>query len=332
VPTEIEQLYREHRAGLVRLVERELHDHADAEDVVQTAFLDAHRALERGTTPRNPRAWLAAIALNAGRRLRRRRPNAELLEEYAAQEASNVPEIRAALASLPNEQRAAVVYRDVLGLSYDETAAEMGKSVNAVTMLLHRGRGRLRQTLGVTAGGFGLWRWLRQSGMAQAAVVKGTAAVVVAGGLATTGVVAARVIAPIGPDTAAAAPATRFGSLTKGAERTPGGVLMLSSGSRHFKTAGGWRSSAAMQGLSGDDATPPATIGSSTTADASSLLPSTVGVPTVSVPTVPIPAPPVTVAATVTVSTPITTVTVTAPTGTTATVTTPITTVTVPIP
>jgi RNA polymerase sigma-70 factor (ECF subfamily) len=331
VPTEIEQLYREHRAGLVRLVERELHDHADAEDVVQTAFLDAQRALERGTTPRNPRAWLAAIALNAGRRLRRRRPNAELLEEYAAQEASNVPEIRAALASLPKEQRAAVVYRDVLGLSYDETAAEMGKSVNAVTMLLHRGRGRLRQTLGVTAGGFGLWRWLRQSGMAQAAVVKGTAAVVVAGGLATTGVVAARVIAPIGPDTAAAAPATRFGSLTKGAERTPGGVLMLSSGSRHFKTAGGWRSSAAMQGLSGDDATP-ATIGSSTTADASSLLPSTVGVPTVSVPTVPIPAPPVTVAATVTVSTPITTVTVTAPTGTTATVTTPITTVTVPIP
>ena len=202
MPTEIEQLYREHRAGLVRLVERELHDHADAEDVVQTAFLDAQRALERGTTPRNPRAWLAAIALNAGRRLRRRRPNAELLEEYAVQEASSAPEIRAALASLPREQRAAVVYRDVLGLSYDETAAQMGKSVNAVTMLLHRGRGRLRQTLGVTAGGFGLWRWLRQSGMSQAAVVKGAAAVVVAGGLATTGVVAARVIAPIGADTA----------------------------------------------------------------------------------------------------------------------------------
>lgn len=327
--TEIEQLYREHRAGLVRLVERELHDHADAEDVVQTAFLDAQRALERGTTPRNPRAWLAAIALNAGRRLRRRRPNAELLEEYAVQEASAVPEIHAALASLPREQRAAVVYRDVLGLSYDETAAEMGKSVNAVTMLLHRGRGRLRQTLGVTAGGFGLWRWLRQSAMSQAAVVKGTAAVVVAGGLATTGVVAARVIAPIGADTATAATATRSGSLTKGAERTPGGVLMLHSGSRHFNTTGGSSVSAVTQGLSGDDATL-ATIGSSTTAHGSSLLPSTVGVPTVSVPAGPIPTPPVTVAATV--STPITSVTVTAPTGTTATVTTPITTVTVPIP
>ena len=51
-----------------------------------------------------------------------------------------MPEIRAALASLPKEQRAAVVYRDVLGLSYGETAEQMGKSVNAVTMLLHRGR------------------------------------------------------------------------------------------------------------------------------------------------------------------------------------------------
>jgi RNA polymerase sigma-70 factor, ECF subfamily len=325
VPTEIERLYREHRAGLVRLVERELRDHHDAEDVVQTAFLDAQRALERGTTPRHPRAWLAAIALNAGRRLRRRRLSAEVLEEYAVQESSAVPEIRAALASLPREQRAAVVYRDVLGLSYDETAAEMGKSVNAVTMLLHRGRRRLRQTLGVTAGGLGLWRWLRQSGMPQVAVAKGAAAVVVAGGLAATGVVVARVIAPVGAEMAAAAPATRSESPTKGAERAPGGVLMRHSGSRHFTTAGGSEMSAVTQGLSGDAATPTA-IGSSTTAAASSLLPSTIGVPTVSVPTVPVPTSPVTV------STPITAVTVTVPTGTTVTVTTPITTVTVPIP
>ena len=230
MPTDIERLYREHRAGLVRLVERELHDHHDAEDVVQTAFLDAQRAFERGTTPRNPRAWLATIALNAGRRLRRRHLNAELLEEHAVQEASVMPEIRAALASLPSEQRAAVVYRDVLGLSYDETAKQMGKSVNAVTMLLHRGRRRLRQTLGVTGGGIGLWRWLKQAGMPQVAVAKGAAAVVVAAGLATTGVVTARVIAPIGTDTAAAAAlATRSGRRTEEAGRRPSGTRVRAS-------------------------------------------------------------------------------------------------------
>ena len=325
MPTEIEQLYREHRAGLVRLVERELRDRDDAEDVVQTAFLDAQRALERGTTPRYPRAWLAAIALNAGRRLRRRRVNAEPLEEYAVQEVSGVPNIRAALASLPREQREAVVYRDLLGLSYDETAEEMGKSVNAVTMLLHRGRKGLRQALGVTTGGIWLTRWLKRAGMPQVAVAKGAAAVVVAGGLATTGVVAAQVIAPIGTETAAAAPATPFGSLAKVAGLTPDAALMLQSGSRRFRIEGGSIVTAVTPGLRTDEAAA-ATNGPSTTAGVSSLLP--VSVPTVSVPTVPITTSPVTA----TVTTPITTVAVTAPTGTTATVTTPITTVTVPIP
>ena len=333
MPCEIEQLYREHRAGLVRLVERELRDHDDAEDVVQTAFLDAQRALERGTIPRNPGAWLAAIALNAAHRLRRRRLNAQPLEEYAVQEASRMSEIRDALASLPSAQRAAVLYRDVLGLSYGETAEQMGTSVNAVTMLLHRGRRRLRQTLGVTVGGLGLWRWLRQAGTPQVAVVKGAAAVVAAAGLATSGIVAARAVAPVGTTVTAAAPATRSGSLEARAGPTPGGALALHSARRHFKTGGGSRVSTAPASTAGfgGDATP-ASIASPTAEAAPSLLPSTLRVPTVSLSTLPIPTSPATVAATVTVSTPITAVTVTTPTDTTATVTTPITTVTVPIP
>jgi RNA polymerase sigma-70 factor (ECF subfamily) len=315
VPTEIERLYREHRAGLVRLVERELHDHEDAEDVVQSAFLDAQCALERGTIPRHPRAWLAAIAFNTAHRLRRRRLNAEPLEEHAVQEASGMSEIRAALASLPKEQRAAVVYRDVLGLSYGETAEQMGTSVNAVTMLLHRGRQRLRQTLGVSVGGLGLARWLKKAGMPQVAVVKGAAAAVVSAGLATAGVVVARGIAPIGTD-GTAAPATRPGSLTARAGRTPGrAVVPIDSARRHFRTAGG----------SGVGAAPTSTQGSR--GDASVLR-----LPTVPLPSVQIPTLPPTVAATVTVSTPIATATVATPTGTTATMTTPLTTVTVPIP
>jgi RNA polymerase sigma-70 factor (ECF subfamily) len=329
VAAEIEQLYREHRAGLVRLVERELHDHHDAEDVVQTAFLDAQRALERGTIPRDPRAWLAAIALNAAHRLRRRRLKAEPLEEYAVQEASAMFEIRAALASLPREQRVAVLYRDVLGLSYGETAEQMGTSVNAVTMLLHRGRQRLRQTLSVTVGGLGLWRWLKQAGMPQVAVVKGAAAVVVTAGLATTGIVAARAVAPIGTDVTSAAPATRSGSPTTGAGVTPGGALALDSAHRHFKTVGGPRVSAGPASTHGS-------LASARSSTAGALAPSQstamLRVPTVSLPTLPIPTLPVTVAATVTASTPIAAVTVTTPTVTKLTVTTPITTVTVPIP
>jgi RNA polymerase sigma-70 factor (ECF subfamily) len=312
VPTEIERLYREHRAGLIRLVERELHDHDDAEDVVQTAFLDAQRALERGTIPRNPRAWLAAIALNAAHRLRRRRLNAEPLEDYAVREASGMPEIRAALTSLPTEQRTAVLYRDVLGLSYGETAERMGRSVNAVTMLLHRGRQRLRQTLGVTVGGLGLWRWARRAGLPQVAAAKGAVAVVAAG-LATAGIAAARVVAPIGTDRTAAL-ATHSGHLTAGAERTARRAFP-DSARRHFKTAG-------VSKVSSAPASTPGSPGSTLTLRA----------PTVPLPKVTIPTLPTTIAATVAVTTPITAATVTTPTGTTATVTTPLTTVTLPIP
>ena len=333
MPTEIEQLYREHRAGLVRLVERELHDHHEAEDVVQTAFLDAQRALERGTTPRNPRAWLAAIALNAGRRLRRRRLNAEPLEDYAVQEASQAPELRAALTDLPREQRAAVVYRDVLGLSYGETAEQMGTSVNAVTMLLHRGRRRLREALGVTSGGAGWWRWLTQGGDTQMAVAKGAAAVVVAAGLATGGVVAAgraaREAAPVTPVAVAVAPAARSTSLAAAATPTLGaladGSVRPRPGASHAarsKAAAASAQSVVVTGAAthGSVATP-AAAPSTSTAAATTNLRSTL--PSATLPEV---------AATVTVATPVTTVAVTTPTVTAATVTTPLTTVTLPIP
>jgi RNA polymerase sigma-70 factor (ECF subfamily) len=338
VPTEIEQLYREHRAGLVRLVERELHDRHEAEDVVQTAFVDAQRALERGTVPRNPPAWLAAIALNAGRRLRRRHQNAEPLEDYAVEEAAAIPEIRAALASLPREQRTAVVYRDVLGLSYDETAEQMGVTVNAVTMLLHRGRRRLRKSLGVTAAGLGLSRWLRRAGMPQVAVAKGAAAVVATGCLATTGIVVARVTASIGSDAAAVATdSAGSGGPVAQSGGAFGGTPMAVPAHRRFAT-GSVSSVSAMPAASiGVIAAPASTqsstggatvvsVPASTTTAPRSLLPPTLPLPTVSVPTVSIPA------VTMAVTTPVATVTVAAPTVTTATVTTPIVTVTLPTP
>jgi RNA polymerase sigma-70 factor, ECF subfamily len=341
VPSDIEQLYREHRAGLVRLVERELHDHHDAEDVVQTAFLDAQRALERGTIPRNPRAWLAAIALNAAHRLRRRRLNADPLEEYAVHEASRLPEIRAALATLPTAQRVAVLYRDVFGLSYGETAEQMGTSVNAVTMLLHRGRQRLRQTLAALTDGVGVWRWLQQGGATQVAVVKGAAAVVAAAGLTTAGVATARAVAPLGAD-ATAPPATRAAGPAVGTAHSPeraaasGPVRREAAATRESRVSPG---RAATQGSPAAAGSSPLPAQSSSPARTPSSPPeppatSTSGLhlPTVSLPTAAVSSVATALPATATVSTPLTTVTVATPTGITATVSTPITTVTLPIP
>ena len=69
-----ERLYRRHRVELYRWLLSETGDPDVAEDVLQTAFVHAYRALLRGDPPREPRPWLYAIARNANRgRFRHRR-------------------------------------------------------------------------------------------------------------------------------------------------------------------------------------------------------------------------------------------------------------------
>jgi RNA polymerase sigma factor (sigma-70 family) len=330
---DIEALYREHRAGLVRLVERELHDRHDAEDVVQTAFLEAQCALERGTIPRHPRAWLAAIALNAARRLRHRDLSVNALEEYAVQEASRLPEITAALKGLPKSQQAALVYRDVLGLSYAETAAQMGATVPAVTMLLHRARSGLRKVLGVALPGAGLWKWLR-SGPGQATAAKAAGAVVLAGGLATAGVVT-------GQHAGRAAEPAVPGITTATQQPTPDlGGSEVQIGLRHApqRRAGHDRRSRLLRTSPGAAAqTAPTTPGVNAPPTAGTLpggagaSKPAVGKPKLPLSTSALPTPtlPTTIA---TVQTPVVTTTVAVPPPGGLTVPTPITTVTVSIP
>lgn len=323
---DIDALYRKHRAGLVRLVERELHDHHDAEDVVQTAFIDAQRALERGTIPHNPRAWLAAIALNAARRLRRRHVSVEALEDYAVQEASRLPEIKSALAGLPKNEQAAVLYCDVFGLTYAEMATQMGTTVPAVTMLLHRARTRLRSVLGIAVGGVG-WRWLRSSPY-QATAAKAAAVVVVAGGLTTAGVVTAQHAARATDEPAAAGLTTAAARSREAAHIATRNDSVRRPAHRAQRSA-----AAALQ-------TPAATTAAAQAAPAlpaPSTTPAPVAsvagahLPTVSVP--PLSVPGVTVSSTsAAVRTPVAAVTVALPPGTTISVPTPIVTVTVSIP
>ena len=61
----VDDLYRRHRAEVYRYAYAVLGNHADAEDVTQTTFLNAYRALEQGVRPRKPANWLLTIASNA---------------------------------------------------------------------------------------------------------------------------------------------------------------------------------------------------------------------------------------------------------------------------
>lgn len=145
--------------GLCRLL---LRDPVEAEDAVQQVFLSAQRALVAGVVPRDPPAWLAAIARNECRaRIRARVPEPLELPELPADlpdplasaiRAADLEAVWAALSELPRRQRKAFLLRELGGLSYGELGAALGVGRPAVESLLFRARQRLRDALrGVNA-------------------------------------------------------------------------------------------------------------------------------------------------------------------------------------
>jgi RNA polymerase sigma factor (sigma-70 family) len=150
-----ERLYRKHAGDVYRYALVVLRNEADAEDVTQTTFLNAYRALERGEKPRAPQNWLIAIAHNVCRqrfRQTQRRPNEvelneELAEAYVEDDAVSAEDIRRALGHLAFNQRSALVMRELEGRSYQEIAEILGLSVSAVETLIFRARRALREQL-----------------------------------------------------------------------------------------------------------------------------------------------------------------------------------------
>lgn len=149
-----DRFYRRHLGEIYRFVLQDVGNRADAEEVTQTAFLDAFRALRRGHEPAMPRAWMYGIARNAARRrfrtLSRRPREVELgpavVEELAEpEERPRVDAIRSAFGELKPNHREVLFLREVEGLSYAEIAERMRMSRPAVETLLFRARRSLRE-------------------------------------------------------------------------------------------------------------------------------------------------------------------------------------------
>ncbi len=148
----------------------------DPSDVVQQTLLKAHEKRDqfRGTTDAEQLAWLRAILAreiaDALRRRGRRRPEQALSLEQAIEQSSarldrwleaegpsasqkmmrqeRLLEMVKAMATLPEDQRAALELRHLQGLSVPEVAEQLGKSLPAIAGLLHRGLKRLRGAMG----------------------------------------------------------------------------------------------------------------------------------------------------------------------------------------
>lgn len=163
--TETIQLMAEtERAALVRLARSILGDAFDAEDAAQEALLRAYAARATRDPARSAMGWLRTITSNVARDVLRRRkrlrfvpldaarlepaaPDATADEARAARDARLLDALRAALAALPDAERAA------FRLFYDEgkTVAAIARTLQApegtVKSWLHRARERLRERL-----------------------------------------------------------------------------------------------------------------------------------------------------------------------------------------
>jgi len=150
-----ERIYRRHAADVYRYALAVLDNPSDAEDVTQTTFLNAYRAISRGERPDRVKNWLIVIAHNVCRQRFRhaaRRPEEVALDDdaHAQPEDERSPsaeDIRRALSQLSFNQRSALVMRELEGRSYAEIADVLAISQSAVETLLFRARRALREQL-----------------------------------------------------------------------------------------------------------------------------------------------------------------------------------------
>ncbi|HEX6206332.1 MAG TPA: RNA polymerase sigma factor [Solirubrobacterales bacterium] len=130
-----------------------------SEDVTQDAFSKALLALRGTEAEIELRPWLYRIVRNTALNdLRDRAPETAELNDAlpgsrsAAAEAEareELTELMERLGALPEPQRAALVMRELEGLSHEEIAAALGVSGGAARQAIYRARAALREGLGL---------------------------------------------------------------------------------------------------------------------------------------------------------------------------------------
>ena len=165
-------IMQRHNRRLFRVARGVLHDDAEAEDVVQEAYVRAFTHLDGFRGEAQLSTWLTRIALNeALGRLRRRRITVSLKDidaisdqgearviylpsarqdsdpEAAAAQAGVRRLLERAVDQLPEHFRMVFVLRDIEEMSVEETASHLGLRPETVKTRLHRARRLLRQSL-----------------------------------------------------------------------------------------------------------------------------------------------------------------------------------------
>ena len=165
-----EALVVKYQDRIFRFIQRMVGAADVVEDLAQEVFIRAYRSIGEFKGDSSLYTWLYKIALNLCRnhyRTKGRRPQTEELDEADGSDsfeaAGRTPEqevfrrefweqLRGALDELPPEQREAVVFCDLEGMSYEEMAEVMGVPIGTVRSRIFRGRRALQGRLAAYRG------------------------------------------------------------------------------------------------------------------------------------------------------------------------------------
>jgi RNA polymerase sigma-70 factor (ECF subfamily) len=160
---------------VAKLVSRYLRDSAEVQDVTQEAFIKAYRALAGFRGDSAFYTWLYRIAINTAKNFLvsqgRRPPSSDVdvdtaeglesageLREVATPERNLLRDeiaerVQNAIDGLPEDLRAAILMREIDGLSYEDIAQAMDCPIGTVRSRIFRAREAIEKELAPLLGG-----------------------------------------------------------------------------------------------------------------------------------------------------------------------------------
>jgi len=158
------ELFDQYHKRVYRIAYGVVRQREDALDIVQEVFIKLFRTIKNFKGKSNFYTYLYRVAMNQAidySRKMRRAPFLSLDQEEGFQPADIADRrpdhlasqkqfeerVGRAMGSLPEDQRATLIFREIEGLSYQEIAEAMRCSVGTVMSRLHYGRMKLRESL-----------------------------------------------------------------------------------------------------------------------------------------------------------------------------------------
>ena len=160
----LKEIFDKYNKKVYRIAYGVVRHREDALDIVQEVFIKLFRSIKNFKGRSQFYTYLYRMVMNTAIDHARKagKPFVSSLDQEGSFEPSDEAEkgperillqkeleekVKLAMDKLPAEQKAALIFRDVEGLSYQEMAEAMGCSIGTVMSRLHYGRKRMQESL-----------------------------------------------------------------------------------------------------------------------------------------------------------------------------------------